>query len=154
MGTLSGAVPSALWLVEVLVGICTTKLLSEEGAVMAFAWCRFFNGLSLSRKPVKKARRVYRPSLEALEDLTLLSLLELTGGSLTYNVPSGNPTNDALTITVADQTITFHSSADTITLSVDEGTGWTCSGTSTVSAFGTIVRSAGNVPSSSPSAST
>ncbi|HEV8058835.1 MAG TPA: DUF4214 domain-containing protein, partial [Gemmataceae bacterium] len=57
----------------------------------------------------------FRPCLERLEDLTLLSALDITGGSLTYTASVGVDNN--LTITNTGGNYTFQDTAETISLS-------------------------------------
>ncbi len=85
-------------------------------------------------RPTKRpaARRLF---VEQLEELNLLSTLDITGGSLSYAASAG--INNALTITLTGGTpatnYTFKDTGEPITLTANAmAAGWTGSGTNTV----------------------
>lgn len=87
----------------------------------------------LSQHSSRSRRRLrFRPRLESLEDLTLLSAtLDVTGGSLTYTGSSG--VTGGLNISTVPVNYSFQDTAETIILtSAAVIAGWTGSGTNTV----------------------
>jgi uncharacterized repeat protein (TIGR01451 family) len=96
---------------------------------------QYLNGRQRGRSDQGRAcRRLrYRPDLETLEDLTLLSTLDIVGGVLTYT--AGNNVNNNVTVQAPGPgtQFTLNDTAETITVSAAAAAaGFTGNGTNTV----------------------
>src|SRR5438874_10312030 len=104
--------------------LLTTLLSSRLRNWVLLAMARPGRGRKPSARLVRPPRATgYRPRLENLEDRTLLSTLDVTGGSLTYTASAG--VANSLTIGVSGTAYTFDDTGETITLTANAmNAGW------------------------------